>query len=363
MRRSLKVGTFAGIDVRIHWTFWLLIIWIVLRDIYLGNSLDSTLWSVLFIGLLFLCVVLHEYGHALTARRFGVNTDQITLLPIGGVASLERIPEDPRQELLVAVAGPLVNVVIAFLLLPFVPIETYMDLPQEELQQALSTINAGNFILYLFSANAILVLFNILPAFPMDGGRVLRALLAMRMNRVQATRIATLVGQFMASVFFFVGLFYNPLLLLIGVFIFFGAQAENQMTEQMSLLHGYLVKDAMITNMTPLEPDDSIQDLVDLVLSTSQKNFVVVRGDQVQGVLYQDNIMQYIQQYSRDTPIEQVMSTDFATTHPDEDLGSLLESIRKHQHSFLPVVANGQLIGSIDMDNLNEFISIRALSR
>ncbi|MDZ7694567.1 MAG: site-2 protease family protein [Balneolaceae bacterium] len=170
MKSSLHLGKIAGINLRIHWTFWLLIVWIVLREIFLGNSFMSMAWSTVFIAILFLCVVLHEYGHALTARKFGVHTDKITLLPIGGVAHLEEMPENPRQEFLVAIAGPMVNVVIAFLLFPFIPLETYASMSQEEIQQALSTINGQNFLFYLFSANAILVLFNILPAFPMDGG-------------------------------------------------------------------------------------------------------------------------------------------------------------------------------------------------
>jgi len=212
VKSSLQLGSYAGIRVQVHWTFWLLIVWIILRELFYGNSVESMLWSSAFILVLFLCVVLHEFGHALTARRFGINTEKITLLPIGGVASLEDMPEDPKQELLVAIAGPLVNVAIAMILYPFVSLETYINQSPEELQQSLGTIQAANFLFYLFSANTMLVLFNMLPAFPMDGGRVLRAILSLKLNRVMATRIASGVGQFLAMIFFFIGIFYNPIL-------------------------------------------------------------------------------------------------------------------------------------------------------
>lgn len=362
MKSSLELGTYAGIKVRIHWTFWLLIVWIVLREIFLGNSFVSMLWSTAFIGFLFFCVVLHEYGHALTARRFGVKTENITLLPIGGVASLEEMPENPMQEFLVAIAGPMVNVVIAIILYFLVPIGMYTSMPAEELQQALSTINGQNFLFYLFSANVMLVLFNILPAFPMDGGRVFRALLSMNMNRVKATRIAAATGQFLAFLFFIIGLLYNPILLLIAVFIFFGAQAESSMTQQMSLMQGYKVKDAMMTNITIVSPDDTLQDMVDIILSGSEKSFIVADDSGVQGVLYQDELMNNIQNHERNIPVRDVMATNFDTVDPNDDLDTILKKIRDHRRSFFPVVEDGQIKGSINTDNLNEFISIQALS-
>lgn len=361
MKSSLQLGTYAGIKVQIHWTFWLLIVWIILREFFLGNTIESMLWSSAFIGVLFLCVVFHEYGHALTARRFGINTEKITLLPIGGVASLEDMPSDPRQEFLVAIAGPLVNVAIALLLFPFVSLETYINQSPEELEQTLGTIKAANFLFYLFSANAMLVAFNMLPAFPMDGGRVLRALLSMKMNRVMATRIASGVGQFLAMLFFFVGIFYNPILLLIGIFVFFGAQAESSMIRNIDLLEGYKVQDAMMTNITIVSPDDTLQDMVDILISGTEKNFVVADEEQLKGVLYQDDLIRSIQNRSRDTKVKEVMSSNFGTVQNDDELNNIFRKIRQHQKSFFPVLDGDKVVGTIDMENINEFITIQAM--
>lgn len=361
MKSSLQLGTYAGIKVQVHWTFWLLIVWIILRELFQGNSVESMLWSSAFIGVLFLCVVLHEYGHALTARRFGVNTEKITLLPIGGVASLEDMPEDPKQEFLVAIAGPLVNVAIALILYPLVSIDTYINQSPEELQQSLGTIKAANFLFYLFSANAMLVLFNMLPAFPMDGGRVLRALLSMKLNRVMATRIASGVGQLLAMIFFFIGIFYNPILLLIAIFVFFGAQAESSMVQNIDLLEGYKVKDAMMTNITIVNPDDTLQDMIDILISGTEKNFIVAENGQVEGVLFQNELIKSIQNYNRDTEVREIMSKDFGTVEIDEDLNSIFRKIRQHRRSFFPVLKDEKIAGSIDMENINEFITIRAM--
>lgn len=361
MKSSLQLGTYAGIRVQVHWTFWLLIVWIVLREFFRGNTVESMLWSSAFILILFLCVVLHEYGHALTARKFGVKTEKITLLPIGGVASLEDMPDDPKQEFLVAIAGPLVNVAIALLLYPLVSLETFINQSPEELQQSLGTIQAANFLFYLFSANAMLVLFNMLPAFPMDGGRVLRALLSMKMNKVMATRIASGVGQFLAMVFFFIGIFYNPILLLIAVFVFFGAQAESSMVQNVDLLEGYKVKDAMMTDITIVNPDNTLQDMIDILISGAEKNFVVAENKRLRGVLYQKELISSIQNNNRDTEVRDIMSQDYGTVQIDEDLNSIFRKIRQHRRSFFPVLDGEEVAGTIDMENINEFITIRAM--
>ena len=202
MKGTLNIGRVSGIKVQVHWTFVFLIAWVVFLEVSRGREMPAIALSILFVLVIFGCVVLHELGHALTARRFGISTRKITLLPIGGVASLERMPEKPQQELLVAVAGPAVNVVIAILLYIVFPIHRFLDLEPEALQEMLSAISPQNFVFYLFAANVMLVVFNAIPAFPMDGGRILRALLSMTIDRVQATRIAAALGQLMAVMFF-----------------------------------------------------------------------------------------------------------------------------------------------------------------
>jgi Zn-dependent protease len=222
MRSSLKVASIFGIEVRIHLTFLLFLVWIWF-SYYQIAGFAGAVQGVLFILALFACVLLHEFGHAFAARGFGIETPDITLLPIGGVARLSRIPEKPWQELVVAIAGPLVNVVIAAALISVIhgsaALEQleYLESPRIELLAKLASVNV------------MLVLFNLIPAFPMDGGRVLRALLAMAMPYAQATQIAAWIGQGLAVVFGIFGLFGNPLLIFIAFFIFVGAQQEAAM--------------------------------------------------------------------------------------------------------------------------------------
>lgn len=222
MRSSLKVASIFGIEVRIHVTFLLFLVWIWFSYYQVGG-VTGAVQGVLFILALFFCVLLHEFGHAFAARAFGIQTPDITLLPIGGVARLNRIPDKPWQELIVAIAGPLVNVFIAAVLILVVRKSAaldqleYLESPRIELLAKLASINV------------MLVLFNLIPAFPMDGGRVLRALLAMAMPYARATQIAAWIGQGLAVVFGIFGIFGNPMLIFIAFFIFAGAQQEAAM--------------------------------------------------------------------------------------------------------------------------------------
>ena len=216
MRWSWKIGKLAGINVYMHATFLLLIIFILLADYLEGHSLAAALWGLAFVLVVFVCIVLHELGHALTARKYGIQTRDIILLPIGGVARLERMPEDPRQELRVALAGPAVNVIIAGALSILL---AAAGMPPTLKQMTNLRWTGGHFLTEVAVINLWLAAFNLLPAFPMDGGRVLRALLATRMEYTQATQVAAQIGQGMAFLFGLAGLFYDPFLLFIALFV------------------------------------------------------------------------------------------------------------------------------------------------
>ncbi|MDX1636354.1 MAG: site-2 protease family protein [Balneolaceae bacterium] len=360
LKGSLTLGRVSGIKIQVHWTFLLLVGWIVFLELSRGNDLAAILWSLAFVMVLFACVVLHELGHALTAARYGIGTRQITLLPIGGLASLESMPEDPREELMVAVAGPAVNVVIALLLYLVVPIEQFMNQDPAQLEETMSAINAGNFMFYLFSANVMLVLFNIIPAFPMDGGRILRSLLSMKMNRIQATQIAAWLGQMVAFLFFIFGLIFNPILALIGVFVFFGAQGENVMVQQMALLRNRTVSDAMMTDITVLNPDDTLTKVVDRVLAGTERDFVVAENGQVQGVLYQQQLASAYQKKNGTQRTRDIMDTNVESLSSGDPLSEAYMKIRSGKKNFFPVVDNGKLVGAIDLNNINEFIVFKS---
>jgi Zn-dependent protease len=233
MRGAWQIGRVAGIVVQVHWTFLLLIGWVVLMHTRAGGGVGDALRGVALTLAVFVCVVLHEFGHALTARRFGIGTRDITLLPIGGLARLARMPDDPRQELAVAAAGPAVNVVLAAGIAG-VLVVTGRYAPVTEV-----TLVGSRFLDQLLMINVVLVVFNLLPAFPMDGGRVLRALLALRLPYLQATRWAAYTGQTIAVALGFTGVtLRSPFLVLIALFVFSGARAEARIVEMRARLTG-----------------------------------------------------------------------------------------------------------------------------
>jgi len=267
MKWSLKIARIAGIGIYVHWTFFLLLGWIALADSNDPAGPVGTLESVGFVVAIFGCVVLHELEHALTAKRFHIATRDITLLPIGGVARLERMPKEPRRELLVALAGPAVNFVIAGVLYAIA-----------ESRGGVAPFNAtwaptAPFLDRLMWINLVLGLFNLLPGFPMDGGRVLRALLGWRMSYEQATEIAAQVGQATAIMFAVIGIFSNWFLLFIAIFVYVGAQSEAQMVHVRSMIHGVPVRDAMLRQYTVLSGHDTLGHAVDHILAGSQQGF------------------------------------------------------------------------------------------
>lgn len=360
MSASLQIGRFADIKVQIHWTFWLLFIFIAFLVFSNEGTTADMIWHSLFVIALFVCVVFHEFGHALSARKYGIGTRSITLLPIGGVANLKEIPENPKEEFVIAIAGPLVNVAIALLLLPFVPLDQFLIDDPEQLEERLSGITADNFLFYLFAVNVALVGFNMIPAFPMDGGRVFRAILSMRMSRVQATRAASALGKFMALLFFLFGLFTNIILAIIAVFIWFGAHSENIAIQQLSLLEGNDVQDAMITDFKLLKPDDTLKSVTEKILAGTEQNFVVAEGQTVVGVLYMSDLASALREQGAGEKVSNVMDREVTTLQAGDPLPKAYRQLQRGNKNFFPVVGNGEIVGVLDMNNINEFLTLRA---
>ncbi|MBL9093500.1 MAG: site-2 protease family protein [Planctomycetaceae bacterium] len=353
MKWSWKIGEWQGIAVHVHATFLILLGFVALSHWSQGHSLAATLEGVGLILAIFGCVVLHEFGHALTAARFGIKTRDITLLPIGGVARLERIPSDPRQELWVALAGPTVNVVIAFCLF------TWLELTASYTPLDQMTATGGSFAQRLLIVNVFLVLFNLLPAFPMDGGRILRAILATRMEYAKATQIAASVGQAMALLFAFAGIFGNPFLLFIAFFVWIGAAQESGMVQLKSSLGGIPVAMAMLTDFRTLAPDDSIRRAVELILDGSQHDFPVVENGRVVGVLTRTDILASLAERGRDATIASIARKDFVAVDAAEMLATAFEKTQESACPTLPVLRDGSLVGLLTMENVGEFVAIR----
>jgi Zn-dependent protease/CBS domain-containing protein len=354
MKWSWKVGRFAGIDVHIHSTFFLLLGFIGLANWLAERTLAGTLAGVGFMLALFGCVLLHEFGHALTARRYGIKTRDITLLPIGGVARLERMPEDPKQELSVALAGPAVNVVIAGVL--------YLWLASRGVLEPITSLSVsqGSFLERVMIVNVTLAAFNLVPAFPMDGGRVARALLAMRMEYTRATQIAAALGQGLALILGFIGLFSDPFLLFIALFVWIGAAQEASMAQMKSALGGIPVSRAMVTDFETVAETAPLGTAVDVLLRGAQEDFPVTRDGELVGILERRGLVAGLTQYGRDVPVAKVMRTDYSTVEAAGMLEAALVTMQTCGCETLPVLREGRLAGLLTKHNVGEFLAVQS---
>ncbi|HET9590740.1 MAG TPA: site-2 protease family protein [Anaerolineales bacterium] len=355
MRWQWKLGTFAGIDVFVHATFLLLIGWVGYTHWLEHGTIAKVAEGILFILALFLSVVLHEYGHALTARKYGVKTRDITLYPIGGVARLERMPDKPIEELWVALMGPAVNVVIAAVLF------VYLYLTGGLAQVTELTMTSGSFLMRLMLVNITLVVFNLLPAFPMDGGRVLRALLALRLEYVRATQIAASIGQGMAFLFGLAGLFGNPFLLFIALFVWIGASQEASMVQMRNSLSGIPITRAMLTDFKTLSPRDTLAQVVGLLLAGSQHDFPVLDANgNVIGVLERDTFIKALSERGQSVPVVEVMRRDVPSVDSHEMVEAVLIRLQDSGAKTLPVMHGGRFVGLVNAENITEFLMIRS---
>jgi stage IV sporulation protein FB len=341
-----------GIPIRIHVTFVILLLWI---GMWAAAGSRNVPRELAFVLALFACVLLHEMGHAAMAKRFGVRTREIVLYPIGGVARLERMPGG-WAELLIALAGPAVNVVIAailsvVLLARGVPVDVARAAP----------LMSGDLVDKLFAINVMLVVFNMIPAFPMDGGRVLRAVLALALGQDRATRIAAIVGQLIAGVFIVAGIFWswNLMLVFIGIFVFLGATQEAAFQSSRSAVAGHTAREAMITRFESLQPQDTLGRAAELLLASHQHDFPVVDAwGRVAGVLPRATLLEALARAGKEAPVLDVMQRDPVSIRSTDDLDTVLQHLQSDPGRPLLVVDDGKLTGMLTFENLAEFIVI-----
>lgn len=358
MAWSFPIARQFGSELRVHITFFLILIWIGWIG-YAEGGTPAAIENVLFILALFACVVAHEYGHALTARRYGIRTPDITLLPIGGMARLERMPEKPAQEIAVALAGPAVNIVIwAVLMLAL----GGRSIPVEDMITSGGTFEG--FLARLAGVNLFLALFNMVPAFPMDGGRVLRAALTTRMGRVRATELAASAGRTLAFGMGILGLFSNnPTLLLIGVFIFIAAGAEAQDVSMRSLAKRFGARDAMITTFEALHPDDTLHSAGQALIRTTQSEFPVLdAAGHPTGLLTRNRIFTAL-----GDPAAQMTRLSAVTLDPlpcvaiNAPLTALLDQMHQQGAAAVAVCTpDGRALGYVTRENLGEFMILHS---
>ncbi len=358
MKNSLYIAKISGIKIFIHWSFFLLIAWIVISSIRDGNDFLQTILSVAFILTIFCCVVLHELGHALTAKKFNYITKDIILLPIGGMARINELPENPKQEFLIAVAGPIVNIVIALILFPFI---NWAQINPASLEKFV--ISGSNFIFSLFAVNLSLAVFNLIPAFPMDGGRVFRAVLSIWMNRVSATAVAARTGQFISFIFLIFGILYNPVLALIGVFIFITAKAENDEVKSKYFLHNYTVNDAMSHHYYKLDKTATIKEAAKLLIDVDPSDFLIVDNEKIVGTLSSDEIIKALVEKGEGVKVEEAMNSKVKFITKDIALDEVMKVLTDGKEKIMPVMDNNNVIGTVDMNNILKLIMVSSASQ
>jgi Zn-dependent protease/CBS domain-containing protein len=354
-RFAFRLGQISGIGVYVHPTFLLLVGWVALSYLSNGHGVHAALAGVLFVLAVFAIVVLHELGHSLAARRYGIGTRDITLLPIGGVARLERMPTNPVQELVVGLAGPAVNVVLAGLCL------AGLVLSGGRLEAGSFAAPGAPLLSKLFFANVTLAAFNLLPAFPMDGGRVFRALLALRLPHARATELAARTGQAIAVLLGFAGVFTNPMLVLIGVFVWLGAHQEATLVAERSALEGLFVDQAMITDFRTLAPGDPLAHAAELGVVSFQRDFPVVADGVLVGVLTRSDLVNGLSRAGALAPVSLAMRTDVPTVDPGDRLEAVLTS--EDRFSATMVVRGGRLFGILLPENLAALVRLRSAAR
>ncbi len=372
MKKSLKLFRFAGINVYVHWTFSLLLLYVAYTENKNGADWLEILESIGFVLSIFLCVVMHEYGHALAARKYGIETKDINILPMGGVARLERMPEKPQQELWVALAGPLVNVVIAFLV-SFYLVST-IDIAVLENELALlksgteptDSVLMGNYWFNVLAVNILLVVFNLIPAFPMDGGRIFRALLSMKIGRIRATKIASIVGQVISVGFVGIGFYLSaPMLILVGIFIFLAARAEalivigSPKTKRV-LINPLPVEAAMDSDFEFLYENEFMHNAIELTKQQPGMDIMVMNSmKQVVGMLRASKIESAMANNEAFKYVSEFVDQNVSGLQIWQSLYDAIQFMKTNNASLLPVFDEQKLVGTLrlssGMDVLNRF--------
>lgn len=370
MKGSIKIATMFNIPVKLHWSFALLILYIGYLGYSNGSNWEGTLLMGSFMLSLFFCVVLHEYGHALTARRYGVQTRDIILSPIGGVARLERLPEKPIQEFYVAIAGPLVNIAIVILIIPLIYLLFQNEISWDSsfFRSILGLIEFDSplaILPFLLLGNIMLAGFNLLPAFPMDGGRIFRSLLSIKLGRLRATQIASYLGNIFGIAMIIYGIYTSHIITsMIGVFIFLLATQEYRMVKMETLLKTHFVADIFRPNFTKIYLHSKMHEAEELIKRGLEKNFLVFdQEEKLSGVLHELFIVEAIRKNDLEGPVAEYLSQSYQAIFKTDNLDRVLKLMQQHGYSILPVYDEELLVGVIDVSMMNNFLRLKKKSK
>jgi Zn-dependent protease/predicted transcriptional regulator len=374
MKGVLQIARIFGIPVQVHWTFLLIFVWVLIKGLGEAWNWQTIGWMMAFVMALFFCVVLHEFGHALTARRFGVDTRDIILSPIGGVARLDRLPEDPLHEFFVAVAGPAVNVGISLTLSVFPMVISshsrdkfynfFLSLFYPNSNVFAVGLSPMDYFLFgLIFLNIVLAVFNLLPAFPMDGGRVLRALLSMRLGRLRATRLASYVGQVLAAGLVLFGIWqFSILTAVVGVFVFAMAVNEYRMVRFDEVLRQHTVADVLRPRFACLYADQPVAAAIDRMQHGTERHFLVFdRWQNITGTLSEQRLRKLAKgdALALQQPLSDVVQKRFEALLLEDSLGEVFPKLHRRSQGILPVFEQGKLIGVVDRSGLDQFLEFK----
>ncbi len=373
MKGSLRIVRIYGIPVELHWTFIFILLGAIYWGFNQGGGWVSAVWFLTLILSLFFCVLLHEFGHALTARRFGVSTKDIILSPIGGIARLNKLPEKPLHEFLVAAAGPAVNLMIA---LALSPVYFFSD-PQKQLQLIGSVLPSSNvfvinlslgerLVFFLLFLNILLALFNLLPAFPMDGGRILRALLSIKLDRRKATQVSMYIGQAIAILFIFMGLMETEIgsmkmsimIAFIGLFVFMSASNEYRYVRFSHLLEKAFVKDLLRQKLSPVYLETPMELVLETYSEGEQRSFAVFdKWHTLIGLIPEEKIQEAMKKKDFGKAAEFYMCTYKFPVTREDTVKHAMDSMQEAELSVLPVFEKDKFVGLLDYHAVNEYVA------
>ncbi|HEU4556157.1 MAG TPA: site-2 protease family protein [Chitinophaga sp.] len=353
--KKIKLATVLGVRVYLHWTFTLLIAWILIVQAVNRAGMAQTTWALLGLAAIFTCVVLHELGHALVAAHYHIKTRDITLYPIGGLATMEKLPEKPLEEMAISFAGPLVNLLIAALLLPFIP--DYG--PFWKAAAIIDSIRPGNFLLFLHTVNIVLALFNLIPAFPLDGGRMLRGFLGLFLHNGRPTAIAIMTGRIIAIVFIITGLLsFNLMLPLIGTLIILADAAEEQLAYLRTAVKGLRLKELIIRDYANIPHDLTIREAAEEFLPSHHPYFAITKHEELTGIIDRNMLLHALAQGWYDKPVVALISAPQETLDENSLANEVVEQLLRHRTAALPVMCGSRLAGILSFDGMIEYLLI-----
>jgi stage IV sporulation protein FB len=353
------LGSVLGIPIRVHFTFLILLAFLSFSEASRSGA-SAGLGSLLFMVLLFSCVLLHELGHCVVARRFGVTISAITLYPFGGIAALNEIPREPSREIQIAIAGPIVNFLIA------AGLYLGIDILRPDPPLALSSLDGADLLASLFAANLSLGLFNLIPAYPLDGGRILRGILATRMPYLNATHWAARVGKGIGLLFVLGGILRPDLFeiwwlpVLVGAFLFIMANSEEQATLLHGAMEGLSVKDLMITDYLSASPAETLSGVLSRSFHSFQEDFPVLRDGNFLGVLTRGSLIEALREEARDQFVQGVTQPVRGWVSPTDPLREALKRMNAERVSLLPVMEEGRMVGIVTLTGILRGASVLA---